>query len=261
MKASLRHTTGKECEWENVRDQIYTHLRSVHNVEKRDQQRFRGFVSRDYGKTFEAVLLTEKEDDPKDIEVEHSEETSDTFKIKQNINVLKVTKRPKKGAEEFEVSIKPCEFGEGLFYEGETPISDKEMFFGPYTGQRFESTDEFEKRNASLGYGIDDTPYAVYVATSDVWYDPGNIFDGQEHPLAKINMANTYDEMNVIFQEYKGKMYFKVIKPITKGQEFKTCYGGHYGLQLGIDMDGYYPSDCRYQHSAQKPSKRRRIGE
>ncbi len=48
-------------------------------------------------------------------------------------------------------------------------------------------------------------------------------------------MANSYDEMNVIFQEYKGKMYFKVIK----GQEFKTCYGGRYGLQLGIDMDEY----------------------
>ena len=76
-------------------------------------------------------------------------------------------------------------------------------------------------------------------------------------------MANSYEGVNVIFQEYNDKMYFKVIKTIKKGTEFMTCYGNSYGNLLNIDMENYYPESCEFQHSAMKapPPKKRKFGQ
>ena len=38
-------------------------------------------------------------------------------------------------------------------------------------------------------------------------------------------MASSFEDCNVMFQEFKDHMYFKVIKPIAKGSEFFTSYG------------------------------------
>ena len=204
----------------------------------------------------------EEEDEELDTTIEMSEKSTDvkTFKIKQSVKVLKVKRRPKK-IMEFEVSIKKAEFGDGLFYEGDRPIKEK-TFFGPYTGEKFTSTKKWNERNKKMKYGKNDTPYAVHVCRDghDVWYDPGNKPDGQTHPLAKINMAGKFADVNVIFQQFKDEMFLEVIKPITKGSEFLTCYGNGYGEQLGIDMENYYPEDCRYEHSARKMFQRRSLG-
>ena len=76
-------------------------------------------------------------------------------------------------------------------------------------------------------------------------------------------MANSYEGVNVIFQEYNDKMFFRVIKTIKKGTEFLTSYGNAYGNLLGINMENYYPEDCEFQHSAMKapPPKKRKFGQ
>ena len=211
---------------------------------------------------------SDKEDDPKDIVDEEGYEELDqtvemeekstcikTFKIKQSIEVIKAKARPKK-QKEFEVSIKKSPYGgNGLYFEGDTPIT-KGTYLGPYTGNKF-TLEQFEERNTLMGYGKADTPYAVHVREGQgnrkhLVYDPGNIFHPEEHPLAMINMANDFKDVNVMFKQYKEQMFLRVTNDIKKGSEFLTVYGGNYGLQLGIDMFKYYPKGSGYDHSVRK---------
>ena len=250
---------GEKCNYESYKDQLYRHFQLCHGVNKEPTTEFRGFLSKNYGKDYEAVLLRQEEPDPI--------ENENVFILKESYGMKKASTRPKKAEKEFQVSIKQSTIeaaGDGLYFEGEDDIKVGTVF-GPYMGEKF-TGEEYQARNQAKGYDANDRLYAVCVCRNgkdEVWYDPGNEFDPKEYPLAKINMANSYEGVNVIFQEYNDKMYFKVIKTIKKGTEFMTCYGNSYGNLLNIDMENYYPESCEFQHSAMKapPPKKRKFGQ
>ena len=271
VKCLLKLGNGEECDFRSTKDQFYRHLQNCHDVSKPKGSELRGFVSYNSGKDYQVVLLDKNEPDPVDPDSEEVENDSNIFTIKESF-MQKGSRQKGKKAKSFKVSIKKStieEAGDGLYYEGEDEIKI-DTVFGPYKGEKF-TDEEYNKRNEKEGYDPNDRLYAVCVrrgVKNPVWYDPGveGDFEGKEYPLAKINMASSFDGVNVMFQEYGDKMFFIVVKPIRKGEEFMTCYGGEYGNLLGLDMSNFYPPGCRFDHSARKPQeeplrKKRKIGQ
>ena len=218
---------GEKCNYESYKDQLYRHFQLCHGVNKEPTTEFRGFLSKNYGKDYEAVLLRQEEPDP--IENENA------FILKESYGMKKASTRPKKAEKEFQVSIKQSTIeaaGDGLYFEGEDDIKVGTVF-GPYMGEKF-TGEEYQARNQAKGYDANDRLYAVCVCRNgkdEVWYDPGNEFDPKEYPLGtpskkKKNVTNVTSGLAPPPNVTKNTMYlFKETRPLLGHSCKKKKFG------------------------------------
>ena len=55
-----------------------------------------------------------------------------------------------------------------------------------------------------------------------------------------VNCARNNEEENLIAFQFRGEIYYKTFKPVSKGQELLVYYGDEYAKDLGIGSDGKY---------------------
>jgi len=71
--------------------------------------------------------------------------------------------------------------------------------------------------------------------TAKGFIDPGRQSDGKMHILSKANCPNYRGKQNVEAIQFKGEIYYRVIKDILQDTEIFVRYGEDYETELGID--------------------------
>nr|CAB3265137.1 histone-lysine N-methyltransferase PRDM9-like [Phallusia mammillata] len=108
----------------------------------------------------------------------------------------------------------------------------KNTVFGPYEGVIV------SRNNLSQLEQLFEGGYAweIYKKGKLSHYIDGNDVKNSNW-LRYINCARNEEEQNVIAYQYKGRIYYRLYKPVTRGVELLVWYGKQYAEHLGIPTE------------------------
>lgn len=124
--------------------------------------------------------------------------------------------------------------GLGVFNTGKETIPVGKMF-GPYQGKLIPAY-KFDKNKQESGYAWEIRDFEKKRIIGFV--DPGTDPDPDKTKnnwLSRVNSANYRHDQNIMGTQYKGKIYYRVCKPIGPGVEFFTYYGDKYARKMGVN--------------------------
>ena len=120
--------------------------------------------------------------------------------------------------------------GKGLFSILEKDIIPVGTMFGPFGGKFIKKS----KYKTASGYAweLRDATKSKVIGL----VDPGSKPDPKRpgHWLAYVNSACYLWQQNIVAVQYRGKIWYRVVKPIAPGDELLTDYGEAYSKALGI---------------------------
>ena len=116
-------------------------------------------------------------------------------------------------------------------FNGSTSAIPVDTVFGPYTGEK---SKEKKLKESGYAWSILDSETKTNVVS---YVDPGHDPDRKENWLAFVNQANYEMDLNVKATQFKGQIFYRVVRSIQPGEELLTHYGDDYADELNIDKD------------------------